>query len=155
MKCKNIRHWLMDGKGKSSVLPAQIQIHLRSCSSCARFWEDLSFVQRQLEQLPPVTPPPQLREETRQLCLSTLNDSEEAVPARGFRRAQLPNIIWAAVFLLLGLTAGIITTLFTELDLSEGLTPKSALIVTIMIQNAVMLFFAPVLLRRKHRPEPE
>ena len=154
MKCKDIRHWLMDGKGDSRVVPAQIQTHLSSCSSCARFWENLSFVQNQMDLLPTAVPPPRLREETHQLCRSALEGMEKASPALGLRRAALPKIIWAAVFLLLGLTAGLVTTLFTDLDLSEGLTPKSALIVTIMIQNAVMLFCAPVLLRRRHRPEP-
>ena len=154
MKCKDIRHWLMDGKGESRVLPAQIQNHLSSCSSCARFWENLSFVQKQMDLLPAAALPPELREETHQLCRSVLEGLEDAAPASGFNRAGLPKIIWAAVFLLLGLTAGIVTTLFTDLNLSEGLTPKSTLIVTIMIQNAVMLFFAPVLLRRHQRSKP-
>jgi hypothetical protein len=155
MKCKDIRLWLMDGKGESETLPVQIRNHLRSCSSCARFWEDLSLVQDRIGLLPAVTPPLRLQEETRRLCLEALEAQETEAPAAGLRRAPLPKIIWAALFLLLGLTAGIVTSLFTDLDLSRGLELKSAIILTIMIQNGVMLFFAPLLLNKLRFSRPE
>jgi len=148
MKCKDVCSFLLDGKGESGIMPAPIENHLRSCSSCTRFLEDLSAVEGYMDSMPSLSPPEQVRDKTFQLCLASLEAQERAAPGVNTGRKRLPKIIWAALFLLIGLTAGIVTTLFTDLNLSEGLTPKSAMIATIMIQNAVMLFFAPVLLRK-------
>lgn len=155
MKCKDVRLWLMDNREDSLILPDQIERHLRSCSSCASYWEDYSFIHGQMNTLPKMAPPSSFLEKTRVLCHSSLEDGRDMVTGLEPSHIHLPKIIWAAVFLLLGLTVGMVTTLFTEIDLTEGLSPKSALIVTIMIQNAVMLFFTPVLLRKYRSAKPD
>ena len=155
MKCKDVRLWLLDRRGESRILPDQIKRHVRSCSSCGSFRDDLSAIQGQMDILPQLAPPSSVLEGTRRLCLSSLEADRNRDPELQRGNIRLPKIIWAAVLLLLGLTAGMVATLFTEINISEGLNPKSALIVTIMIQNAVMLFFTPVLLRKHRSARPD
>jgi hypothetical protein len=64
----------------------------------------------------------------------------------------VPKVIWAAVFALVVLTGILIVSLLPGLEIEAGLTPKTVLVFTLIVQNAAMLFFAPVLIHKLRLP---
>jgi hypothetical protein len=63
----------------------------------------------------------------------------------------IPKYVWVALLPLIFLTVILIVPIFKEIRLDQTLTFASVVALTIIIQNAVMLLFAPILIRRYQR----
>jgi hypothetical protein len=60
----------------------------------------------------------------------------------------IPKYIWAALASLTTLTVILLSLLLTEFNLERPLSFQTVVVLFLMIQNAGMLFFAPVLIRK-------
>jgi hypothetical protein len=65
---------------------------------------------------------------------------------------SVPKIIWVALFALVLLTGILIISLLPDFEIEESLSLKTVLIFTLLVQNATMLFFAPVLIQKLRLP---
>jgi hypothetical protein len=62
--------------------------------------------------------------------------------------SPVPWIIWVALVSLIVLTAFLLVSLFKDIRLSQPLSFEGAFVLAVILQNAVMLFFAPVIIRK-------
>jgi len=128
-----------------------IEQHVTRCSSCARFQEALQRIRTGLQILPCPDPSEELVKKTKSLCYAEMK-AMRVSDSCSIQRAQprsVPKIIWAAVFALVVLTGILIISLLPlGFEIQESLSLKTVLIFTLIVQNAAMLFFAPVLIQK-------
>jgi DNA-directed RNA polymerase specialized sigma24 family protein len=81
------------------------------------------------------------------LLTIVLNLHRDALRRKRVRRRS-PWPIWAALAVLTGLTLCFLIPGLAGFRQSQKLTLETALVLLVILQNALMLFFAPLLMRR-------
>ena len=153
MKCQDIERLIIDSSEEDFTEEERerIEEHLAQCPRCHSFQDDLKKIRTFLKEMTPPSPPAELARCTQLLCYTRMRRSQQAEEKARSRIQQTPPIpvyIWGA---LVSLT---ILTLILTLPLIEGLTSDQPLqppmfgVLVLMIQNAVMLCFSPILLRK-------
>jgi ABC-type xylose transport system permease subunit len=92
----------------------------------------------------------ELDDRTRRLCLETLKTrptADRISASRSFIRS-LPKGIKAALLSAVILTATALILFFLQFSTNEPQIFKTAAILTLVLQNAIMLIFAPVVIAR-------
>jgi hypothetical protein len=127
-----------------------VEQHVTRCPSCSRFQEDLQNIRNGLKSFSCPSPSEELLRRTRSLCHSEWESMRVsgAGVLPGNRSRSVPKIIWASVFALVVLTGILIISLLPGFEIGKPLSLKTALVLTLIVQNAAMLFFAPVLLQK-------
>jgi hypothetical protein len=152
MRCPDFEHLMLESKERELLREerAALEKHLESCAQCAAFrdfWKDLR------SGLPEAAGPALragLSESVRLRChaeldsLSSARAGEEAEK----RPAAAPWPILAALLLLTGLTMAFLIPTIEKFSQAQKVTIEMVLVVMVVLQNALMLLFAPVLLRR-------
>jgi len=156
MRCKDIERLIIDEPDRTlsrQELNA-IEQHVTRCSSCARFLEELHRIRNGFKTLTCPDPPEELLRRTESLCyaeMEAIRVSDSGVIQRTPPRS-VPKIIWVALFALVLLTGILIISLLPDFEIEESLSLKTVLIFTLLVQNAAMLFFAPVLIQKLRLP---
>ncbi len=130
--------------------------HVTQCSSCARFQEDLHMIRSGITALPCPAPTEELVNKTKSLCSAEMEIG--GVPHSSSIQLShpkaVPKIIWAALCVLVVFTGIFIISLFPlGFEIEESVSLKTVLIFTLIVQNAAMLFFAPVLIQKFRSPK--
>jgi hypothetical protein len=152
MQCKDIER-LIIVSSEEELTPEVLKIteqHLERCAQCACLRDDLEKIRLGITTMPKPLLPPDLAQKTRQRCLDEIR-LQPAPAKRVFSRIRsypIPKYVWAALIPLIILTLLLIAPAIKEIRLDESLTFESAAALTLLIQNAAMLFFAPILIRR-------
>jgi len=132
-----------------------IEQHVVQCPSCSCFREDLNKIRNGLKAPPCHEPSEELLTATRARCYAKMEamrvSGTGVLPGSRFR--PVPKIIWAAVVALVVLTGIIVISLLPGLEIEEPLSLKTILAFTLIVQNAAMLFFAPVLIQKLRFPK--
>jgi hypothetical protein len=154
MQCKHIEHLVMDSYERelNEKELSCMQQHIERCSRCARFQDSLEKIRTGLGALPLPVPSPELLEKTRKSLVGEI-PAKIGSPNKEFARVSIdpiPKIIWAALLALILLTVLVIISVLDDLKWNQTLPFSAAAVLTLVLQNAVMLVIAPVLLRR-HR----
>lgn len=165
MKCKDAERWIVAGNGGADDDDAReaALAHLSTCPRCAALVKDLDALRGILAGRALSGPPAALVEKTRRLCLDRIEAGTTASPrdaaaprpagsANGALR-RIPRGVWAATIGLVVLTGFIFAPFFGEALRSEPLSYASWVGLGFIVQNVFMLFFSPLLLRRKRRAE--
>lgn len=152
MQCKHIEHLVLDSNERelSEKELICIQQHIELCSRCAHFQDSLEKIRAGLRTLPFPVPSPELLEKTRKSLVEEMQ-VKSGSPNRKYTRLSIdpvPKIIWAALLMLIMLTVFVIISVFNDLKWDETLPFSAAAVLTLVLQNAAMLIFAPILLRR-------
>jgi hypothetical protein len=119
-----------------------------------RFQEDLHKIRNGLRAFSSPNPSAELVKKTRAACYAEM----EAMRTSGVSAIQrvpprsVPRFIWAAVFALVVLTGILIISFLPGFGIEESLSLRTVLIFSLIVQNAVMLFFAPVLIQKFRLP---
>lgn len=155
MRCKDIERLIIDSSDEelSAEELKAIEKHVAHCALCARFQEDLEKIRIGIKAMPQPVLPPGLAQETRIRCQAEMSREPAAATkiARLTPSESIPKSVWAALLPLILLTVFLIIPVFKEIRLDQTLTSASVVALTIIIQNAVMLLFAPILIRRYRR----
>ena len=152
MRCQDAQRLMLDipeGTLSADTLSA-LEEHVRRCPKCAGLRADLEEIRTGLENHPLPEPPADLIERTRAVCLAELRaneDARETNPGKT-RVAAPPKFIWAALAVLTVLTLIFVVPRIEDIKFDEMLTFETVLTFSLLIQNAVMLFFAPILIRK-------
>jgi hypothetical protein len=95
--------------------------------------------------------PPDLAQKTLHRCQTEISQQPATATkiAKLIPSAPIPKYVWAALLPLILLTVFVLAPTLKEIRLDQTLTFASAAALTIIIQNAVMLLFAPILIRRR------
>jgi len=152
MQCKDIER-LIIVSSEEELSPEELKVieqHLEHCAHCARLRDELEKIRLGITTMPKSVLPPDLAQKTRQRCLDEIR-LQPAPAKRVFsqiRSYPVPKYVWAALIPLVIMTVLLIVPVIKEIRLDESLTFESAAALTLLIQNAGMLFFAPILIRR-------
>ncbi len=152
LRCRDVERLMLDSEDRA--LPAGerglVEEHLRGCASCRGFAADRALVRGELAGVRWPAPPEELVLRTRRMLRDAGTAAPAAVPAWvliALAAVTIITSIWLAVWL------PDITPDTTLADLP--LAARAA--VFIIVQNALMLFCAPIVLRaaRARRGELE
>jgi hypothetical protein len=127
----------------------EIEEHISTCRDCSLFREDLKKIRELTKKGTKLTLSQKIDRETRSLCHSRLISLSAVSPKKSFKQDfySIPKVIWSALFVLVLITVSLIFLSINEIELKFPLTFETSMILTLIIQNTFMLFFAPVLIR--------
>ncbi|MGD8534217.1 MAG: zf-HC2 domain-containing protein [Candidatus Aminicenantes bacterium] len=152
MQCKDIER-LIIVSSEEELSPEEsraVEQHLEHCAHCASLRDDLEKIRLGITTMPKPVLPLDLAQKTRERCLDEMRlqpASAKRVFSR-FRSYPVPTYVWAALIPLVILTVLLVAPVIKEIRLDKSLTFESAAALTLLIQNAAMLFFAPILIRK-------
>lgn len=152
MKCKDIERLVIESSKDelSAEDLSRIKQHILHCSKCAQLEDDLKKIRIFLKKTAPPSPPVELVRQTQLMCHTEINAFKAGVKKfPGLSSSRLiPKYMWAALIMLITLTVILFSPLLTEFNLEQPLSFQAVVVLFLMIQNAGMLFFAPVLIRK-------
>lgn len=152
MRCKDIEH-LVIYSSREDLNPeklSEMEQHISGCAKCARFSDDLRKIRLCLEEIPPFEPPPELARQTQLMCHAKL-DTMHAAGRKNDVQAllmRIPKSIWIALFSLIALTIIWMFPFMKDFRIGQPLSFQTIVVLFLMIQNAAMLFFSPILIRK-------
>lgn len=153
MRCQDVERLILEASERELRREerAEVEQHVAQCAACASFRDFRQDLQNGLRNAVPPTLPAELDERVRLACRAELKARLESAagPATARRSAAVPWPIWAALGVLTVLTLAVLIPGLEEFRQGQKLTAGVALALGILLQNAVALFFAPVLMRRR------
>lgn len=152
MRCQDFERLILESSQRE-LLPEErlaLEEHLERCPDCASFrgfWGDL---RSRLREATGPTLSAQLSDNVRLRCRAELELKlrSHRKPALSKGPAEVPWPIWAALFVLTGLTLCFLIPGLEEFRQSQELTLGAVLALVVILQNALMLFASPLLMRR-------
>lgn len=152
MKCQDIERLIIDSSEEDFHEEQKIRIeeHLARCPRCQQFQKDLEKIRAYLKEITPPYPSAEVESRTRHLCHVQMGKSlspEEKTSAR-IHTPAIPVYIWVALVSLTVLTLILTLPLITGLTSDQPLPLPLVGVLVLVIQNAVMLCFSPILLRK-------
>ena len=154
MRCKHIQ-LLIISQGEeqlSAEMFRQVEEHTARCGRCARFRNDLETLRRGMAEMPQPQLSRLMDEQTRIRCREEAGSrTADPLPLPGsWRRFPIPRLIWASIPILMVLTALVMAFGLDDL-LNESGSLTAATFIALILQNGVMLVFAPILLFARRR----
>ena len=150
MSCEEFERLILDRDERpiSEDEKGRLAAHLRACQDCRNFEAERHVIRKALRSGLPAAPPNALDVETLRLCLEAERPARAGVRL-SLRRAGLPAPILIALGLLTVLTVVWLAVSLADFDPGQTLRPATVAAIVLIAQNALILFFAPVLLRRR------
>ena len=152
MKCQEIQRWLVDlaEEGLEGDRLSLVEEHLAQCAECSRFEEDLKTIRLVIKESKAPAPSEGFFRRTKLICHAALKmpDSAENGLLGRIKGPSIPVYIWSVFALLIALTVIVILPFLKELASGKPLSWQAVVTLSLMIQNAVMLFFSPILIRK-------
>ncbi len=153
MRCQDFERLILEAGEKklSSEGRLALEQHLAHCPACARFKDFCEDLHLRLNKTaaPPI--PPGLERKVRLACHEEI--SAMVLPAVRPQPSRpgvhIPWPIWVALAVLTALTAAFLVPGIEGFVRDQKLTLEVVLVLGIILQNALMLFFAPVIMRRR------
>ena len=139
MRCQDIERILTEGADTRSGAAGDLERHLAACPDCAAFQADLARIRGHFGSEASPVLPPALDARTRAAWRAELLSP---------RSAPLPRGLRAALAILTALTAVVVYPIFAAPEIVEPLSFRTAAMIALLLQNGMMLFFAPILLRK-------
>ncbi len=153
MRCKDIERLIIDSSDRdlSQEELSTIEKHVARCALCVRFQDDFEKIRMGVKTIPQPILPPDLAQKTRRRCQAEISQQPVAATkiAKLIPSDPIPKYVWAVLLPLILLTVFVLAPTLKVVRLYQTLTFASAAALTIIIQNAVMLLFAPILIRRR------
>ena len=154
MRCRDVERWMITGQCEKidEDRMSGVEHHISQCSRCARFYEALESIRADLKTMESPIPPELLLKETRKKCVEEMVHilTAEGIKAIRNRRVPIPKPLWIVLFSMIVITFILALPAFKNIPWDENLTTKTIVGVIIIVQNGVMLFFMPLVLR-SHR----
>jgi len=152
MRCQDFERLMLESGERKLIREERLALeeHLETCPDCAAFRSFRGGLQNRLKEAAGPALSVELSDSVRLRCRAQLDSLSLGRASRGFgkRPAAVPWPIWAALLVLTGLTIVFLIPGLEEFRQSQKLTLGTALGLLIILQNALMLFAAPLLMRR-------
>jgi len=151
MRCKEYEYLIIESSERDLTDGEQQRInkHCSHCENCSRFKKNIEEIRISLKRsiLPAV--PTYLDEKTEILCRNEINRKKLTYKQekKAFW-APVPGYIWAAFILLTILTSLLLFSGLKTINSDHQLSQWTIFMLTIVLQNAVMLFLLPVIILR-------
>ncbi len=153
MKCKDIEKLIIESSGEFSSLEERERIlsHIQHCSRCSRLQEDLGNLRGLLNRGCEPDLPEDLDKKTYLKCLSEIYSLQNDKKKESLQKQlqSIPLYMKVVFISLLALTIFWIFPFFEDFGFAdENLSFSTILGLFWIIQNIMMLLFAPLLIRR-------
>jgi anti-sigma factor RsiW len=124
--------------------------HLEKCPGCAAFLAFRQDLRSRIREGAGPALSSDLSDRVRLRCLAELDSRSRRGVGRDLRRspATVPWPVWAALLVLTGLTLVFLIPGLEQFSRSQKLTLGTALGLLVILQNALALFAAPLLMKR-------
>ena len=155
MRCKGYEHKLIKASDRelSPEELLQMEKHTDHCFACMRFQDDLNKIRLSIKQILSPSLSMELDERTKDLCLEESKNRDRSNRHSLHKNwIPIPGFIWAALLILTALTVIILFPVIKDFKMELPLSRKTVAVLILLMQNAVMLFFAPIILR-KYQPQ--
>jgi len=141
MRCQDFERLILEAEEKELGRDERLLIdeHLILCPECAAFRDFSQKIRFSLRSPAVLSLPSELDNRTRLVCHAKL----------GKKTADVPWMIWVGFAGLTLLTVIFFIPRIDEFWQNQKITLEMALGLVLLIQNALMLFFAPVVVRRQ------
>ena len=155
MRCQDIE-LLIIASAERPLSQEELQLleqHLTQCESCACFQAEWRHIRKSIKEMPVPVLSAELDGRTRLLCLEGLKTqplADRISASRSFF-CSLPKGIKATLFAAAILTATALVLFFLKFSTNELQIIKTAAILTLVLQNAIMLIFAPIVIVKCRR----
>jgi hypothetical protein len=145
MRCQDFERLMLEKSEREWSLEERrvLEAHLENCPVCAAFRDFRANLRSSWQKAPAANPDAELVEKVRRRCYAELLQKSPGRPPR------VPWSIWAAFGILTVITLGFFIPQIQEFFTTKEFTPAMGYLSAILLQNAVMLFFAPVIMRRQ------
>ncbi len=154
MKCKDIERLVIASSDKlpDSKQLHVIHLHVEHCSKCSLLRDDMENLRGLLQQRPNLVLPEDLDKRTYQKCQSEIQSLQKNTQKVKFRQQMqsIPIHMKIAFIILLVVMVIWFFSFFEEIGSGggESLSMPAIFGLFLIIQNAMMLLFAPLLIRR-------
>ncbi|MBN1274388.1 MAG: zf-HC2 domain-containing protein [Candidatus Aminicenantes bacterium] len=151
MRCKDCQYLFIESSERelTEMEREKLEEHIMHCPECTRFKESLEGIRLSLRNASSPLFSQDLHEKTGRLCRENISKQRPLFLERRFSPGlRVPAFVWAALLFVIVLTAVLLYTGFEDLNLEEPVTWKTIALISLILQNALMLFFAPVIFRR-------
>ena len=152
MKCKQAEKLIIElsQTGLDPAIKAELDAHVFDCPKCTSFREKFQMIHQGIDEIKYPDPSTAILEKTIALCHDELIEQDEIY---GFEKyhpetIRIPRFVWYAFGMLLILTVAWGVPVIREVVKSQIITRQAIMVLTVIVQNLMMLIFSPVLLRR-------
>jgi predicted anti-sigma-YlaC factor YlaD len=141
MRCQDIERLILEAEERELSREERIAVddHLNHCAECAGFRDFQKELRLSLQNVPAQRLSSELDNKVRLICHTELRRESTGVPW----------VIWAALVVLTLLTIDFLIPRIERFWQDQKITLETALVLVLLLQNALMLFFAPVIMRGK------
>jgi len=151
MKCEEYEYLIIESSERDLTDEEQQKLkkHFSQCENCSQFKKNIEEICLSLKRSVPPPLPVNLDKKTKHLCADEINRKK-----RLFRREQkpfrvpVPRFIWVVFIILIILTSLLLFPELKNVNSDQPLSLWTILMLTVILQNAVMLFLSPVIIRR-------
>lgn len=142
MRCKDIERLIIDSTWKDLSREELLSIkeHTQQCALCTLFQSEYKNLRLSLKNNPAPELPEKLDRSTYEMCRKALNLQKKSAPT-------IPRFIWGVLAVLIAISVIMFVPVFKDLRLNEPLSSQALFVLTFLIQNTVMLFFTPILIK--------
>ena len=151
MKCKQAEKLIIELSQTwlDPAIKAELDAHVFDCPKCSSFREKFHTIHRGIDEIKHPDPSIVLLDRTIALCHDELIEQDEIYVVEKYHpeAIQIPKFVWYAFGMLLILTVAWAVPVLKEVLKSQTITRQGIMVVTVIIQNLMMLIFSPVLLR--------
>jgi len=149
MKCKHVEKKIIDsfekmGRGSFN---REIKEHIEQCNQCAEFAENYRRIKHNVGCLRHPAPAENLVENTLSLCHSELVSAKNLASAAQTGQTKTPLFIWFLFGALIVSTILWAVQIFSDYAQGQPVSNNVVWALIICVQNLMMLFLSPILLR--------
>lgn len=143
MQCQDVERLMLESSGRELTREEKrlLSEHLESCPDCTAFRAFRTGLRSSWTDVPAPDLDGALVEKVRRRC------HDEIRLKSPLRSAVVPLSIWVAFGVLTVITLGFFIPQILDFFTTKEFTPALGFMLVILLQNAVMLFFAPVIMR--------
>ncbi len=154
MRCQDFERLILESGDRelSREERHSIDDHLARCASCSGFREFWLSLRVPIQSTPAADLPPELDDRVRLIChdaIEARGEIRRSRPDASRKSAPVPWPIWAALSALTVLTLAFLIPGILEFWRNQELTPGIILVLFLILQNALALFFVPIIVRRQ------
>lgn len=152
MRCKNIECLIIDSSEKelSPREKLSIEKHTLDCEACSHFQDDWEKIRLSSKKIRIPVLPAELEKKTRLICQAetSANLKKQKRFSPHLRSGAVSKPLWAALIILIGLTMIFLFPLAKDFRLDQTMSFQTVIALTLILQNAAMLIFSPIVIRK-------
>jgi hypothetical protein len=155
MKCKQAELLIIDSNEKDfkEIVKLELENHIRSCHSCATFVKKINSIRTNPKRLINVEPSDSLIESTLELCHLELKQKDQIVTSLPRPKLTTPNYIWATIIAIVTFSIIWFFPVLKKLIQENIISDHTIWFFVIIIQNIIMLLFAPIIFKKTRQKQ--